>query len=266
MHGNTSILISGGNFGSGYTYICGGGAGESFGRSDVKGNASVTIEGGAFNNTVVMGGGMIKPSREYSSANVGGDTFVILSGDKALGAAAGIAGAALAGRFSIAEELLTPLVAAVKAVPVASFVILILIWVSSKNLSVVISFLMVFPILYTNTRNGLRELDTALLEMTDVFQVPRPVRLRWVILPQLYPYIRTGCSLSLGLCWKAGTAAEVIGIPNRSIGEHLYQAKIYLDTPGLFAWTAAIVYVSFCLEKAVLKGMDLAEKRMLVMK
>lgn len=138
-----------------------------------------------------------------------------------LGAAAGIAGAALAGRFSIAEELLTPLVAAVKAVPVASFVILILIWVSSKNLSVVISFLMVFPILYTNTRNGLRELDTALLEMTDVFQVPRPVRLRWVILPQLYPYIRTGCSLSLGLCWKAGTAAEVIGIPNRSIGELL---------------------------------------------
>ena len=103
---------------------------------------------------------------------------------------------------------------------------------------------MVFPILYTNTRNGLRELDTALLEMTDVFQVPRPVRLRWVILPQLYPYIRTGCSLSLGLCWKAGTAAEVIGIPNRSIGEHLYQAKIYLDTPGLFAWTAAIVYVA----------------------
>ena len=183
-----------------------------------------------------------------------------------LGAAAGIAGAALAGRFSIAEELLTPLVVAVKAVPVASFVILILIWVSSKNLSVVISFLMVFPILYTNTRNGLRELDTALLEMTDVFQVPWPVRLRWVILPQLYPYIRTGCSLSLGLCWKAGTAAEVIGIPNRSIGEHLYQAKIYLDTPGLFAWTAAIVCVSFCLEKAVLKGMDLAEKRMLVMK
>ena len=45
------------------------------------------------------------------------------------------------------------------------------------------------------------------------------------------------------------TAAEVIGIPNRSIGEHLYQAKIYLDTPGLFAWTAAIVYVSILISK-----------------
>ena len=174
--------------------------------------------------------------------------------------------AALSSAFFAVEVLMEPLIMGIKATPVASFIILCLIWIPSRNLSVFISFLMVFPILYTNTRNGLRELDTALLEMTDVFQVPRPVRLRWVILPQLYPYIRTGCSLSLGLCWKAGTAAEVIGIPNRSIGEHLYQAKIYLDTPGLFAWTAAIVYVSFCLEKAVLKGMDLAEKRMLVMK
>lgn len=183
-----------------------------------------------------------------------------------LGAAAGIAGAALASRFRMAEELLSPLVAAVKAVPVASFVILILIWVSSKNLSVVIAFLMVFPILYANMRNGLKELNTDLAEAAEIFQIPWPVRLRWIVLPQLYPYIRTGCSLALGLCWKAGTAAEVIGIPNRSIGEHLYQAKIYLDTPGLFAWTAAIVCVSFCLEKVILKGMDLAEKRMLVMK
>ena len=183
-----------------------------------------------------------------------------------LGAVAGTAGAALASRSRIAEELLLPLVAAVKAVPVASFVILILIWVSSKNLSIAISFLMVFPILYTNTRNGIAELDPDLKEAADIFQVPWLVRLRWIVLPQLYPYIRTGCSLSLGLCWKAGTAAEVIGIPDRSIGEHLYQAKIYLDTPGLFAWTAAIVCVSFCLEKVILKGMDLAEKRMLVMK
>ena len=137
-----------------------------------------------------------------------------------LGAAAGIAGAALAGRFSIAEELLTPLVAAVKAVPVASFVILILIWVSSKNLSVVISFLMVFPILYTNTRNGLRELDTALLEMTDVFQVPRPVRLRWVILPQLYPYIRTGCSLSLGLNRHSEPIHRRASVSGKNISRH----------------------------------------------
>lgn len=183
-----------------------------------------------------------------------------------LGATAGIAAAVLAGCFPVAEDLILPLVAVIKAVPVASFVILILIWISSKNLSVVISFLMVFPILYTNTQNGIKELNRELSETAEVFRIPWPVRLRWIVLPQIYPYIRTGCSLSLGLCWKAGTAAEVIGIPDRSIGEHLYQAKIYLDTPGLFAWTAAIVGISFCLEKAVLKGMDFAEKRMLVMK
>ncbi len=183
-----------------------------------------------------------------------------------LGAAAGIAGAALAGRFSIAEELLTPLVAAVKAVPVASFVILDpdLGFVEESFGCDFVSDGISDPVY----KHAERPAGTGHSAFGDDrrFSGSRPVRLRWVILPQLYPYIRTGCSLSLGLCWKAGTAAEVIGIPNRSIGEHLYQAKIYLDTPGLFAWTAAIVYVSFCLEKAVLKGMDLAEKRMLVMK
>ncbi|MFR4805179.1 MAG: nitrate ABC transporter permease, partial [Eggerthellaceae bacterium] len=54
-----------------------------------------------------------------------------------------------ASRMTAIRDLLAPLVAAVKAVPVASFVILVLIWVSSEHLSVIISFLMVFPIVYT---------------------------------------------------------------------------------------------------------------------
>lgn len=183
-----------------------------------------------------------------------------------LGAAAGIAGAALAGRFSIAEELLTPLVAAVKAVPVASFVILILIWVSSKNLSVVISFLMVFPILYTNTRNGLRELDTALLEMTDVFSGSAAGAAALGDPPAAVPIYPDGM-----FTFPRPLLEGRNGSRSNRHSEPIHRrasvsGKIYLDTPGLFAWTAAIVYVSFCLEKAVLKGMDLAEKRMLVMK
>ncbi|MDE7233674.1 MAG: nitrate ABC transporter permease, partial [Ruminiclostridium sp.] len=47
-----------------------------------------------------------------------------------------------------------------------------------------------------------------------------------------------------GLCWKSGVAAEVIGIPNGSIGEKLYMSKIYLETADLFAWTLVIILVS----------------------
>ena len=68
-------------------------------------------------------------------------------------------------------------------------------------------------------------------------------------LSQVMPYATTACKLGLGLCWKAGIAAEVIGIPTGSIGEKLYKAKVYLETPDLFAWTIVIIAVSVGFEK-----------------
>ena len=41
------------------------------------------------------------------------------------------------------------------------------------------------------------------------------------------------------MAFKSGIAAEVIGVPDFSIGANLYEAKIYLDTASLFAWTLA---------------------------
>ena len=146
--------------------------------------------------------------------------------------------------------------AAIKATPVASFIILVLIWVPSRNLSVIISFLMVLPVIYTNVLNGIRSTDPKLLEMARVFRVPLIRRIRYIYLSQLLPFLRTGFSLSLGLCWKAGVAAEVIGIPKGSIGEKLYEAKVYLETADLFSWTLVIVLISVIFEKLFLRLID----------
>ena len=74
-------------------------------------------------------------------------------------------------------------------------------------------------------------------------------KLQFIYLSQVMPYAVTACKLGLGLCWKAGIAAEVIGIPTGSIGEKLYKAKVYLETPDLFAWTIVIIAVSVGFEK-----------------
>ena len=79
---------------------------------------------------------------------------------------------------------------------------------------------------------------------------------------EVLPFFRTGCIVALGLCWKAGIAAEVIGIPKNSIGEHLYNAKVYLDTPDLFAWTLVIVIVSLVFEKLFLGLLSFIVKRL----
>ncbi|MGN0307730.1 MAG: ABC transporter permease [Lachnospiraceae bacterium] len=168
--------------------------------------------------------------------------------------------AALSSRFRPVRQLLAPLILFSKTVPVASFIILALVWLSSRNLSIFISFLMVFPVIYTNVLNGIMETDRELLEMAEVFSIPQGRRIRYIYLPQLMPYLRAGCSVGLGLCWKSGIAAEVIGMPKGSIGERLQQAKVYLDTADLLAWTLVIVVVSLLFERWVLWLLDRADR------
>jgi NitT/TauT family transport system permease protein len=164
----------------------------------------------------------------------------------------GIILALLSAKFKLISELLSPLMITIKSVPVVSFIILALIWFSSKNLAVLISFLMVLPIIYTNTLMGINNLDKDLKEMAKVFKIPTLRRIRYIEAPQIMPFFYSGCEIALGLCWKSGIAAEVIGIPKGSIGERLQQAKVYLDTPDLFAWTVVIVVLSFLFERLIL--------------
>ena len=169
-----------------------------------------------------------------------------------LAAALGTLLAALAARFKRVEEWLAPPVLAMKTVPVASFVILALIWFGSRNLSVFIALVMVFPVIYTNVLAGLRSADSQLLEMARAFRVPWRRQLHSILLPAVEPFLLAGCAAALGMSWKAGVAAEVIGVVAGSLGERLYDAKIYLQTADLLAWTAVIVALSALFERAVL--------------
>ncbi len=166
--------------------------------------------------------------------------------------AAGIVGGGATYAFPWLGELAAPVIGLIKTVPVASFVILALIWAGAENLAVIISFLVVFPILYLNTAAGLRSADRQLLEMARVFRV-RPLSKIWHIYrPALTPYLVSACQVALGMAWKSGIAAEVIGTPARSIGEQLYMAKVFFSTDELFAWTAVVAALSFLFERAVL--------------
>lgn len=163
----------------------------------------------------------------------------------------GILLAALSRRNALLGEIIELMMLIIKSVPVASFVILVLLWVKSAELAAVISFLVACPVVYVNVRDGIRATDRELLEMAVVFRFSIWRKLRFIYLPQIMPAILTACSVSIGFCIKAGVAAEVIGLPSESIGESLYEAKLYLMTPELFAWTAVIVALSAGLEHLV---------------
>lgn len=179
-------------------------------------------------------------------------SFIRIVGGFGLALVLGMLLAVLAGKFPALEIFLWPIFTAIKSVPVASFIIICLIWLTSAQLSIFISFLMGIPIIYTNVLQGIRSTDRKMTEMADIFHIPWNRRLVYIWLPQIRPYLISACTTALGLSWKAGIAAEIIGIPDGSIGEMLYQAKAYLNTVDLFAWTVIIVVISILFEKLFL--------------
>lgn len=163
-------------------------------------------------------------------------------------AAATLLGVA-AGLNPYVHMLFNPLVAAVKATPVISFIMIALFWFTSGNVPVFICFLMCFPIVWTHMVEGIRNIDRKLLEMAKLYRVKLSVTVRKVYIPALVPFFSPACLTALGLGWKVGVAAEVLSHPKSSIGSHLYEAKAYLDSAELFAWTLVVVLLSMAFEK-----------------
>ncbi len=187
---------------------------------------------------------------------VGGSLLRVVAGFAAA-VVVGTVTAVLTVRFELANLLLTPLLKIVRAAPVASFIILALVWLHTNVLPVFIAFLMVVPVVWGNVEKGIRETDKGLLEMARVYRFGWKRTLLRVRIPSVMPYFLTACTTGLGFAWKSGIAAEVICRPALSIGRRLQEAKIYLETPEVFAWTIVVVLLSIALEK----GLVLAVRR-----
>ena len=173
-------------------------------------------------------------------------------GGFAVGAVVGALVAAATSALRAADWVLTPAVKVIRAIPVASFIVLVLLWApTTGSVPAIVSGLMVLPVLWGNVGKGISQTDPKLLEMAGAYRFGRWKTLRLIYVPSVLPYFASGCATALGLAWKAGVAAEVLCLPKLAIGTRLYRAKITMETPDLFAWTVTVVALSFVLERAM---------------
>ena len=156
-------------------------------------------------------------------------------------------------RVPLLKALLAPLLSMIKSTPVASFIILALVWMGRSAVPAFICALMVVPIVWENVSAGISNTDPALLELAQVYRFPVGKILMKIYFPAVMPYFLSACRPSMGLAWKAGIAAEVLTVPANSIGKRIYESKLYLETTDLFVWTVAVILLSFLLEKAAMK-------------
>ena len=179
-----------------------------------------------------------------------------------LAVAGGLVLGAAGARWRRMRIFVEPVMQLIRAMPVASFVILALLWVRGENLSVVVSFTHVLPVVYAGVLAGIADTDPQLLEMARVYRLPLGARLRYIWLPGVFPSFSESCIAAMGMCWKSGVSAEVIGLPDHSVGDALYRAKITLSTPEVFAWTLVIVLLSALLSAAAARLLRAAKTRL----
>lgn len=187
-----------------------------------------------------------------------GGTWAILvgSGARILGglALAAVCGGVLAGasvRSRTFARLVAPALSFVKATPVACVVVLLLIWLGSARVSIAAVFLMALPGVYFSLVEGMAQVDKPLEQMLRLHGV-RGWRLfcahTW---REVLPFVLSCAKAVIGMSWKAGVAAELIGMATGTVGERIYQAKLLIETADLLAWTVLVVTASWACERVL---------------
>ena len=158
-------------------------------------------------------------------------------------------------KIAFLKALLSPILGVIKATPIASFIILAMLWLTKGFLPIFITSLIVVPIVWSNVSEGIRSVDPNLKEVAQVYNLSFFDKLKKLYVPSVTPFFMAACRSSLGMAWKAGISAEVLSTPQSAIGTELYFAKTYLETPSLFAWTAMVIIMSVIIEKLFVSGL-----------
>lgn len=156
--------------------------------------------------------------------------------------------AVLCARFKTADVLLAPVRSVIRSTPISSFVILVLLWMTVDVTPLFIGFLAVMPLIWQDVQQGIRQTPRSLLEMAVSYRLSASKRLFYIYLPSVGPYFYAACANGIGIAWKACVAAEVIARPMHSVGKNLQDAKVYLMTDELLAWTVTVIALSMMLE------------------
>jgi NitT/TauT family transport system permease protein len=151
-----------------------------------------------------------------------------------------IAGLASALNRNVAA-FLRPFFSVIAATPVMSVILIAFLAFGAEKTPVFTAFLMVFPVITANTMAGVMSVDANLVELFKVYCPGYAEKLRYLYIPSLLPYLAAGVHSALSLGWKVIVAAEVLVQPLSALGTGMQMAKAQLETPELFAWTAAAV-------------------------
>lgn len=164
--------------------------------------------------------------------------------------------ALLSSYHELAREMLSPIILVTKSIPNISYIILVLIWFGREISAVIITFLILFPTFYSAFLEGLLSIDEKLKKVMHLYKEKTCHEIRMVRLPMLRPFIRGSLLSGIGLAFKVGVMAEILGQVSYGIGRELQYCRTDLDMVGIFAWTGWIIVILIILDWVIGKSFD----------
>ena len=116
----------------------------------------------------------------------------------------------------------------------------------------------VFFIVYFSTLQGIRALDTKLVQMAQVMGASEKNVARHIIFPGAVPYIFTGFRIAMPYSIGGAVVAELISA-NRGLGYLIQLRSMNFDTTGVFVALAAVCVIVFIANSTV----NVIERRLL---
>ena len=149
------------------------------------------------------------------------------------------------------KKLLSPVIKVMRSIPTMSIILLTVIWLKPSTSPILITFLIIFPIMYSGFFSAITGVDKELIEMSRTYKVPIKNRIFQLYLPQIMPSALDNMQSSISFTVKVIISAEVIAQTRTSMGIMMQLARGYLETAELLAWTLAAIALSYLLELVV---------------
>jgi NitT/TauT family transport system permease protein len=162
-----------------------------------------------------------------------------------IGAACGVAVGLLFGVFPRLDNVVSPFVVAIYALPrialLPLFVILLGIGIASK---VALVAVVVFFVLLFSTRDGVRDVDPDLGASLRLMGAGQMEITRKVLIPATLPWVYTGLRVATGYALTTTVVGEALS-SNRGLGFLIESSSVRFDSAGVFAAIVVVVALSF---------------------
>ncbi|MCL2679543.1 MAG: ABC transporter permease subunit [Dehalococcoidia bacterium] len=143
-----------------------------------------------------------------------------------------------------------------QSVPTICWALIFVLWLGFNGAPPILSIIVASaPFFIINTWEGMKELDTNLVEMASSYTRRSLKILRKIVMPMLYPYIFAASKSGFMIAWKVIIPAEIFGA-HSGMGYMVHLAYGAFNIDDVFGWALAFAAILIFFDYGVFNFID----------